>query len=57
MLLVELMDEMPCSDVNSRSRGVATVFAIVSGLAPGWLALTEMVGKSTAGRSLTGKPK
>jgi hypothetical protein len=33
---------------------VATALAIVSGLAPGKLALTVIVGKSTAGRSLTG---
>src|SRR4051812_6845536 len=33
--------------VNSFSSGVATAEAIVSGLAPGRLALTWMVGKST----------
>ena len=36
------------------SNGVATEEAIVDGLAPGRLALTWMVGKSTLGRSLTG---
>src|ERR1700684_995458 len=39
---------------NWRSSGVATADAIVSGLAPGKLALTEMVGKSTCGRGETG---
>ena len=39
---------------NWRSSGVATDAAIVSGLAPGSVALTWMVGKSTAGRSETG---
>jgi hypothetical protein len=37
------------------SRGVATDAAIVSGLAPGKVALTVIVGKSTVGRSLTAR--
>ena len=37
-----------------RSSGVATVVAIVSGLAPGIVACTEMVGKSTCGSGATG---
>ena len=40
---------------NRRSSGVATDEAIVSGLAPGSEALTEIVGKSTTGRSETGR--
>src|SRR5690606_26342380 len=52
--LVELIDVMPGIVANCFSSGVATAEAIVSGLAPGRLALTEMVGKSTLGRSLTG---
>src|SRR5215831_12078072 len=39
---------------NWRSSGVAMEDAIVSGLAPGKPALTEMVGKSTCGRGETG---
>ena len=39
---------------NCRSSGVATADAIVSGLAPGRLADTEMVGKSTCGSGDTG---
>src|SRR6202166_5464445 len=39
---------------NWRSRGVATEEAMISALAPGRLALTEMVGKSTCGRGETG---
>jgi hypothetical protein len=39
---------------NWRSSGVATEEAMVSGLAPGRLALTEMVGKSTCGSGATG---
>src|ERR1700722_275863 len=39
---------------NCRSRGVATEDAIVSGLAPGSAAETEIVGKSTWGRGDTG---
>jgi hypothetical protein len=48
---------MPGMVENSFSRGVATDEAMVSGLAPGRLALTEMEGKSTAGRSLTGSER
>ena len=54
-VLVEVMESMPAIVENCFSRGVATADAIVSGLAPGRLADTWMVGKSTLGRSLTGK--
>src|SRR5471030_2193851 len=37
-----------------RSSGLATLVATVSGLAPGKLAWTEMVGKSTCGNGATG---
>src|SRR5699024_1050176 len=37
--------------------GVATLDAMVSGLAPGRLAVTMSVGKSTLGRSLTGSER
>ncbi len=40
-----------------RSSGVATLVAMVSGLAPGSWALTEMVGKSTCGSGETGRLK
>src|SRR5579864_2987434 len=40
---------------NWRSSGVATDEAMVSGLAPGNCAPTEMVGKSTCGRGETGR--
>ena len=40
---------------SRRSSGAATVAAIMLGSAPGRLALTEMVGKSTLGRLATGK--
>jgi hypothetical protein len=36
---------------------VATADAMVSGLAPGRLAVTSSVGKSTFGRSLTGSER
>src|SRR5271170_3378646 len=39
---------------NSRSRGVATEEAMISGLAPGREADTETVGKSTCGSGDTG---
>ena len=38
-----------------RSSGAATELAIVSGLAPGMLAETEMLGKSTCGSGDTGR--
>src|SRR5207248_7425190 len=40
-----------------RSSGVATVVAIVSGLAPGICAKTEIVGKSICGNGATGSLK
>ena len=42
---------------NWPSSGVATVAAMVSGEAPGRLAETEMVGKSTFGNSETGRAR
>ena len=42
---------------NWFSIGVATADAMVSGLAPGKLAVTSKVGKSTLGRSLTGSAR
>ncbi len=53
-VLIDVMLSMPAMAENCFSSGVATVAAIVSGLAPASEALTEMVGKSTVGRSLTG---
>jgi hypothetical protein len=43
-VLVEVIVSTPGMVENSFSSGVATEEAIVSGLAPGRLALTEMVG-------------
>ena len=40
---------------NSRSSGVATDEAMVSGSAPGREAVMLMIGKSTAGRLATGR--
>ena len=53
-VLVELMALRPAIVANCFSSGSATDEATVSGLAPGRLAPTWMVGKSTVGRSLTG---
>ena len=50
----ELIDSIPATVANCRSSGVATVLAMVSGLAPGKEALMRKVGKSTCGRSFTG---
>ena len=51
---VDVMLSTPAMVENCFSSGVATVAAIVAGLAPGSTAVTVMVGKSTFGRSLTG---
>src|SRR5690625_7187317 len=40
---------------NDCSSGVATLDAIVSGLAPGKLAVTVIIGKSICGNGATGK--
>src|SRR5579859_3389413 len=55
--LAEVIWLIPGISENWRSSGVATLDAIVSGLAPGRLALTCSVGKSTFGRADTGRMK
>ncbi len=52
--LVDVMSVSPAMRPSRRSSGVATAEDIVSGLAPGRLALTEMVGRSTLGSGATG---
>ena len=54
-MLLEVIVSRPAIVENCFSRGVATDAAMVSGLAPGRPAVTEMVGKSTLGRSLIGR--
>src|SRR5579872_7174123 len=53
--LDEVISVTPAMRPNCRSSGVATEDAIVSGLAPGSEAFTEMVGKSTCGSGETGR--
>ena len=55
--LDEVIESMPAMVESCASRGVATADAMVSGSAPGRLADTTMVGKSTLGSSLTGSVK
>ena len=55
--LVEVIESSPAIVENCPSSGVATAAAMVSGAAPGRLALTEMVGKSTLGSSDTGSAR
>src|SRR5260370_37406003 len=55
--LEEVICVTPAIRPNCRSSGVATAEAIVSGLAPGSPAPTEMVGKSICGRGATGKKR
>src|SRR5438093_13671178 len=52
--LAEVISVTPAMRPSERSSGVATVAAMVSGLAPGSDACTEMVGKSTWGSGATG---
>src|ERR1700735_787169 len=52
--LVEVICDSPEICANCVSSGVATEEAMVSGLAPGKDAETEMVGKSTCGSGATG---
>ena len=47
----------PDTPIMARSKGVATVADILSGLAPGKLARTTIVGISACGRAATGKRK
>src|SRR5262249_25912617 len=53
--LVDVISVTPAMRPNCRSSGVATDVAIVSGLAPGKFAWTEIVGKSTCGSDDTGR--
>src|SRR5258706_15120487 len=55
--LEEVISVTPAILPNCRSSGVATEDAMVSGLAPGKLALTEIVGKSTSGKGDTGSKR
>ena len=55
--LSEVISVTPAMRPSARSSGVATVDAMVSGLAPGIWACTRMVGKSTCGRGATGRWK
>src|SRR6201991_3849883 len=52
--LDEVIESMPATVDSCASSGVATDEAMVSGEAPGRLALMLIVGKSTLGSSLTG---
>jgi len=55
--LSEVIWSTPAIVENCFSNGVATAEAIVSGLAPGRLAFTVIVGKSTFGRLDTGSSR
>jgi hypothetical protein len=54
-LLEDVISVTEAIRLNCLSSGVATEEAIVSGLAPGRAAPTEMVGKSTCGSGETGR--
>src|SRR5208283_173354 len=56
-LLDDVISVTPAILPNCRSSGVATEEAMISGLAPGKLAPTEIVGKSTCGRGETGNTR
>ena len=52
--LSDVISVTPAIRPNRRSSGIATAVAIVVGLAPGRLAPTLIVGKSTRGSGATG---
>src|SRR5271157_3963260 len=54
-VLLEVISVTPAMWPNWRSKGVATEEAMISALAPGKPAPTEMVGKSTCGSGETGR--
>ena len=56
-VLDDVISVIPAIRPNWRSSGVATAEAMVSGLAPGKDAPTEMVGKSTCGSADTGRSR
>src|SRR5208283_872921 len=56
-LLDDVISVMPAILPNWRSNGVATEDAMISGLAPGKPAPTEIVGKSIWGRGETGNSR
>ncbi|MND01156.1 hypothetical protein D3C83_200330 [compost metagenome] len=56
-VLVEVMESMPAISENSFSSGSATAEAMVSGLAPGSVPETCIVGKSTLGSAATGSAR
>ena len=53
--LEDVISVTPAMRPNCRSSGVATEDAMISGLAPGKVAATEIVGKSICGSAETGK--
>ena len=53
--LTEVIWSTPAISPRWRSKGAATVAAIVAGSAPGWLAQTRITGRSTLGRLATGR--
>ena len=55
--LVEVISFTPEIVPSRRSSGAATDDAMMIGSAPGWLAVTAMVGKSTLGSGATGRLK
>src|SRR6266850_4630420 len=56
-VLIEVIESRPAMALNCRSSTVATEDAMVDGDAPGRLAVTLSVGKSTLGRSATGRAR
>ena len=54
-VLDDVISVTPAMRPSERSRGVATVAAMVSGLAPGTEARTSIVGKSTCGSGEIGR--
>ena len=55
--LTDVISLSPAISPRCRSRGAATVAAMISGSAPGSCAVTLMVGNSTVGKLATGRKR
>ncbi len=53
--LLEVISLIPAIWPKRRSSGAATVAAMVSGPAPGWLTEVKMIGSSIFGSGATGR--
>ena len=55
--VVEVISVTPAMAPSRRSSGAVTEFDMIAGSAPGWLAVTTMVGMSIRGSGAMGRLK